>query len=202
VEIPTVVELAALTPDPKNARRRTQRSHALIERSLSEYGAARSIVVDEAGKILAGNGTVEAAASVGIDKVLLVPADGNTLVAVQRTDLTERQKTELAISDNRTSDLSEFDGAAVAQLLEDDEGLDLSPFWTDREFRALVHGIDGNEEKPEAAAGGKLELKLSFATREHMDQFLEACSRLADALPNVWSLEQRIETAIVHFLRN
>jgi len=52
------VQLTALVPDPRNARRHNGRNLALIEASLREVGAARSIVVDEGGVILAGNATV------------------------------------------------------------------------------------------------------------------------------------------------
>ena len=44
-----------LQNDPKNARKRTDRSAKLIKQSLEQYGAARSIVIDENNRILAGN---------------------------------------------------------------------------------------------------------------------------------------------------
>jgi hypothetical protein len=70
---------------------------AILERSLEKHGAARSIVVDEDGRILGGNGIVEAAKRVGIEKIIPVETDGKSLVAVVRKGLTEKQKTELAI---------------------------------------------------------------------------------------------------------
>ena len=111
-----IKSIGDLTFDPKNARRHSPRNIGAITSSLQKVGAARSIVVDEDGVILAGNGTVEAAAVAGIEKVIVVPADGNTIVAVQRTGLTPRQKAELAIADNRTSDLSEFDAGVLEEL--------------------------------------------------------------------------------------
>ena len=58
-------------------------------RSLSpRVGAARSIVIDEDGVVLSGNATIEAAAQAGIDRVKVVEADGNEIVAVQRKGLT------------------------------------------------------------------------------------------------------------------
>jgi ParB-like chromosome segregation protein Spo0J len=101
--------IADLTPDKRNARKRTERSSSLLEKSLSEVGAARSIVIDEDNVILAGNGTVEAAASVGITNVQIVEADGNTIIAVRRRGLTKKQKERLALYDNKTSDESEWD---------------------------------------------------------------------------------------------
>lgn len=83
--------IAELTLDPKNARKRGPRAEGLLVASLHEVGAARSIVIDEDGRILAGNGTVQAAAEAGIERVKVVDADGETIVAVRRTGLTDIQ---------------------------------------------------------------------------------------------------------------
>jgi hypothetical protein len=98
---------------------------------MQRHGAARSIVIDEAGVILAGNATAEAAADAGITQVKVVDADGETLVAVRRTGLTPQQKIDLALSDNRANDLSEFDPDVLKALEED--GADLSALWTEDE---------------------------------------------------------------------
>ncbi len=54
-----LTNIADLHFDKANARRRTERSHDMLQKSLQEVGAARSIVIDEDDVILAGNGTVE-----------------------------------------------------------------------------------------------------------------------------------------------
>src|SRR5215218_9675264 len=100
------VAIDDLTPDPRNARRHPDRNRTMVEQSLREVGAARSIVVDEDGTILAGNATVAAAAQVGIERVRIIESDGTELVAVRRTGLTPEQKTRLALYDNRASDLA------------------------------------------------------------------------------------------------
>jgi ParB-like chromosome segregation protein Spo0J len=91
-----------LTPDPRNARHHPERNLSLLATSLQEVGAARSIVVDEDGVILAGNATVTAAAQAGIHRVRIIDTDGSELVAVRRTGLTPEQKRRLALLDNRT----------------------------------------------------------------------------------------------------
>lgn len=199
--MPTETTLEALIQDPKNARRRTQRSTAMIERSLQEFGAARSLVIDEAGVILAGNGTAEAAAAIGIEKVLVVPADGRTLIAVQRTDLTEAQKAEYGVADNRASDLSEFDGAALAGLLENHPTLDLGPWFTDDEFKAFVQGIDPEPppqepEPPEPGTGAGLTVQLTFPDQQSLTDFQTLMGRLAAAMPEEESTEARITRAV------
>ncbi|NCU71550.1 MAG: transcriptional regulator [Candidatus Fonsibacter lacus] len=91
----------------------------LIAESLKRYGAARSIVIDEENRILAGNGTIEGAKAAGIKNVRIIDADGDELIAVRRAGLTEDEKIGLALADNRTSDLSEWDGAMLHQLSEE-----------------------------------------------------------------------------------
>ena len=98
-----------LKADHKNARKRTDRSAELIKESLNRYGAARSIVIDENDRVLAGNGTVEGAKAAGITNVRVIETDGSELIATKRTDLSEEEKVGLALADNRTSDLSEWD---------------------------------------------------------------------------------------------
>jgi hypothetical protein len=43
----------------------------MIEDSLRQYGAGRSILLDKHGNIVAGNKTVENAAAIGIDDVIV-----------------------------------------------------------------------------------------------------------------------------------
>lgn len=192
--------LEALITDPHNARRRTQRSHSLLERSLSEYGAARSIVIDEAGTVLAGNGTLEAAASIGIERVLVVPTDGNTLVAVQRTDLTPRQKTEYGLSDNRTSDLAEFDPEALERLLELDPELDLSPFWTEEEIAALGGTPDNLGDDPPGPPAETMTLTLTFRNEAARQLFQQSLVQLSAALPELADSEERLQQVIDQWL--
>jgi len=92
-----VTSINSLHPDHKNARRRTDRSASLIADSLKQFGAARSIVIDEDNRILAGNGTVEGAKLAGIKNVRIIETDGTEVIAVKRTGLTEEEKVSLAI---------------------------------------------------------------------------------------------------------
>src|SRR3984957_20650825 len=105
-------KITDLTADPKNARRHPERNLEVIADLLGQVGAARSIVIDEDGVVLAGNGVLAAAGRAGIEKVRVVDADGKTLVAVRRSGLTRRQKAQLAVGDNRSNELSTWDAPA------------------------------------------------------------------------------------------
>lgn len=109
-----------LLPDPHNARRHNPANIGMIGDALQEVGAARSIVIDEDGVILAGNGVIEAAAERGIHKVQVIDTDGETIIAVRRSGLTARQKKRLALFDNRTGEMSDFNQAEIDLLLADD----------------------------------------------------------------------------------
>ena len=136
-----------LKSDHKNARRRTDRSASLIAESLKRFGAARSIVIDEDGRILAGNGTVEGAKKAGIDKLRIIEAEGDELIAVRRAGLTEDQKVGLALADNRSSDLSEWDNEMLRQLSEEH---DLTPWFEDDELLAEVLEPEEGNTDPDA----------------------------------------------------
>jgi hypothetical protein len=130
-----MTSITSLQSDHKNARRRTDRSSDLIKESLQRYGAARSIVIDEDNRILAGNGTIEGAKAAGIKNVRIIETDGDEIIAVKRTGLTEDQKVGLALADNRTADLSEWDQEMLHQLSEEH---DLTPWFNQDDLDELL----------------------------------------------------------------
>jgi sporulation protein YlmC with PRC-barrel domain len=110
----------------------------MIEDSLRQYGAGRSILLDKNGRVIAGNKTLENAGAIGMEDVLVVQSDGTRLVAVQRTDLDldDPHTRQLAIADNRSGQVSlDWDADALKGLVED--GVDLAPFWTADELASM-----------------------------------------------------------------
>lgn len=165
--------IADLKPDDKNARAHTPRNVGMIVDSLHEIGAARSIVIDEDGVILAGNATIEAAALAGIEKVKVIEADGETIIAVRRTGLTAEQKKRLSYFDNRTAELAGWD---AEQLLADlDAGVDLSNMFTDFELEDIL-----GEALVEVETGEAPEAKL--------DKGAELAEKYGVQMGQIWSL--------------
>ena len=146
------MRLSDLTPDPANARKHSPRNVGAIEAALRDVGAARSIVIDEDGVILAGNATVQAAAAAGLESVRIIEADGDELIAVQRKGLSRKQKAKLALYDNRAAELADGWNTDVLKALQDD-GLDLSGLWKDDELAALFPAGPGEWA---AAIGGSV----------------------------------------------
>lgn len=136
--------ISDLTPDPRNARKHGERNITQLEKSLESFGPARSIVIDEDGRILAGNGLVEAAGNVGITKVTTVEADGNEIIAVVRRGLTEEQKLGLAIADNRAAESSEWNPEALRLIAGE---IDMEPWFTPDELEDICPTLEEEDEK-------------------------------------------------------
>lgn len=136
------VKISELTPDNINANRGTQRGVSMLEKSLREYGAGRSVLVDKAGRIIAGNKTIEAAGSLGLENAVMVETDGTQVVVVKRTDLDldSPQGRGLAIADNRVSEVGlDWDLAALEEI---SEGLDVGEFFFEKELEDMGFGVD------------------------------------------------------------
>jgi hypothetical protein len=167
--------LGELTPDPQNARVHTPRNLGVIAEALQDVGAARSIVIDEAGVILAGNATVEAAGQVGITKVRVVEASGHELIAVRRRGLSPAQKARLAIADNRAAELAEGWDADVLRAFQE-QGLELDRFFTEEELEAIL----AQEADDDAAGGG------AGAGQKLADRFIVPPFSVLDSKQGYW----------------
>ena len=112
--------------DKRNYRKHSDKNKNLINKSLKECGAGRSIVIDNNNEIIAGNGIYEQAQKLGI-KTKIIETDGSELVVVKRTDLTtdDEKRKQLAVMDNSTSDSSQFD----FEMLQDDFDSELLSDW-------------------------------------------------------------------------
>jgi DNA modification methylase len=144
-----------LTLDPQNANRGTARGQHLLTHSLQEFGAARSIVTDRAGRVIAGNKTVTQATDLDLP-VEVVQTRGDRLVVVQRLDLDlldDSRARRLAIADNRTSELDlEWNTDQLRAHLG--EGLDLQEFWSQTELERLCgEGLHPGQDDPDRAFG-------------------------------------------------
>ncbi len=129
--------LTDLISDDKNANRGTVRGLGMLEKSLRQYGAGRSILVDKKNRIIAGNKTVEAATGMGLEDAIVIENDGTKVVVVRRTDinLDSAEGRGLAIADNRVAEVGlEWDTDALGQLQGD---VDLSQFFFEGELPEL-----------------------------------------------------------------
>lgn len=173
-----------LVPDDLNANRGSVRGRAMLEDSLQNYGAGRSVLADRNGKLIAGNKTAEAAVEIGFEKVIVVPTDGKTLVVVQRTDLdldTDKSARELALLDNRTSEVNlTWDAAALQQL--ESAGVNVSIAFDEAEFAQIIH-----DSEDAAALALQAEPPLEFPAYDENLETDYRCPKCA----YVWSGKPR-----------
>jgi ParB-like chromosome segregation protein Spo0J len=104
------VNINSLTPDPANARKHDGKNLQAIAYSLEKFGQRKPICVTPDSIVVAGNGTLEAAKSLGW-----------TEIVIARTPVgwSWEQIRAFALADNRTAELAEWDDKVLAdQLLE------------------------------------------------------------------------------------
>jgi ParB-like chromosome segregation protein Spo0J len=126
------VPVENLTFDPSNARKHSDANLSAIAQSLNQFGQRKPIVVTHENVIVAGNGTVEAARTVGL-----------TVVDVVRVPKgwTADQVKAFALADNRTAELAEWDNEVLLEQLFE---LETSGFDVD------VMGFEGFAYSPES----------------------------------------------------
>ena len=113
------IEISKLIGDPANIRKHGERNIQTIVGSLHRFGQQKPIVIDRGNIIRAGNGTLEAARSIGWTHLDCV-----------RTELLSSDAIAYAIADNRTAELAEWDDDALAAQLN--ELITLLPIWLRR----------------------------------------------------------------------
>jgi site-specific DNA-methyltransferase (adenine-specific) len=143
------ISITELSLDPRNARKHSQRNLEAIAASLEKFGQRKPIVVHR-GVILAGNGTLEAAKTLGWTEIDVaeVPDDWDNETAKA-----------YALADNRTAELAEWDESELAkQLLELVENeWDIAELGFEMPQVIEVEPIDENDV-PEAPAEPKTKL--------------------------------------------
>lgn len=124
------VEITSLTLDPENARTHSQKNIDAIAGSLTTFGQRKPLVVWN-HIVIAGNGTLEAALSLGWTEIVVTRAPHSWSYDEARA---------YALADNRTAELAEWDSTTLAnQLIElDSFGWDVSDFG----FAPLTPPID------------------------------------------------------------
>ena len=154
------IKLNELKFDDLNANKGNSKGGKLISKSLRELGAGRSILLDKNNNIIAGNKTIENAAKVGYEDVLIVETTGNQIVAVKRTDvdLNSKKGRELALADNST---------ANANLVWDEQNIE--QIVNDWDVETTEWGVVGFDEEKEQSEPEDLSDKLILEYKLEID---------------------------------
>ena len=181
-------KLKDLVFDNKNFNKHTEFGMSLIEKSLRNNGAGRSILIDKNNRIIAGNGVTEVAGQIGLDDVQIVETDGTKIIAVKRTDidLDTKQGREMALADNATgaADL-QWDADSIADV-ESEFDIDASAWGVNLDFE--TEDISSGERDN---TKGFAKVTLLF-TDEEADELEQLCSMI----------DESKEVAILTALRN
>jgi len=124
----------SITPNPKNARRHSDKQLTKLRAGIDAHGFNVPIVIDQGGMILAGHARHQAALQLKLEQV----------PCVRLTHLNPAQKIAFAIADNKLGDLSAFHGdalkAQLAELAEVSFNMELTGFDT-AEIDMMFDGV-------------------------------------------------------------
>lgn len=173
------VRVDLLVPDPKNARKRTQRNLSAIKNSLERFGFRQPIVVQKQGMVVrVGNGRLQVAKELGWPTVPCLVVDE-----------ADAEATAYALMDNRSGELSTWDGdmlsSALVEMVDAGEELDslgwehfeVSPMVGDVEDYGLLD-LDEEKKKPTKSETAGLWAKKSQVLKFKPEQWEELLSLL------------------------
>jgi hypothetical protein len=186
-----VVSIADLCPDKRNANKGTPRGRAALGKSLSQYGAGRSILLDKDNRVIAGNKTVKCAGEIGIDKVRIIETNGKEIIAVKRTDLSlgDKNARGLALADNRVGQLDlDWDAEELSRCAV--EGVVDPTMFTQEEIDEIVG--DETEKLKEEECELKPYKKVHILISVDVDRVIDVQDAI-DAIKNIDGVE--VETS-------
>ena len=148
MEQQNTIDIETLIQDQHNFNRGTEEGGRLMEKSLKELGAGRSILIDKDGNIIAGNKTQLAAIKAGIKKVRVIESDGTELIAVKRTDveIDSKQGRELALADNLTTQINLSWDNAELESVAVEKGIDLGDWGMEMPQTETIEELDAQED--------------------------------------------------------
>lgn len=136
------LQISKLKLDDNNARTHDKANLEAIAGSLTQFGQRKPIVISQDNTVVAGNGTLTAAKSLGWEEIeaVRVPADWDA----------DRIKA-FALADNRTAELASWDEQVMAsQLIEiQDAGFDIQEFGFELQEPTIADGSSQSDEIPE-----------------------------------------------------
>ena len=147
-------KLSEFTPDAQNANKGTERGRYMLESSVDEVGAGRSLVADKHGRVVAGNKTQEVLIQAGLEDAIIVHTDGKRPIIHVRDDWDlddpdpNNPARRYAYWDNRTNQVGfELDPEQVKVDIA--AGFDFSTMFHDFELDIVLEPPPPPMEAPE-----------------------------------------------------
>lgn len=148
-----------LRPDPDNARKHSQENIRAIAESLKVFGQQTPIKILKDGTVIKGNGTLEAAKTLGW-----------TSLAASVFDAGSTKIEGYSIQDNRTSDLATWDFGALAEKIPNMADLyDLEAMgWNQYEIDALLETVSSTDDEETPTVGASPETGKKAAPTDNL----------------------------------
>ena len=124
------------TKELKNNSKNPRKNDGAVDsvaKSIEKYGFRNPLIIDENNVVWCGNTRLKASRKLGMEEVPCIVV----------SDLTEQQMTELALLDNKTNEIADWDIEMLDDILKDCELED---------FADLDWGVDILEEQEEKEA--------------------------------------------------
>lgn len=100
-------KLSKIKPDPDNPRHHSEQQVAQVRASMQEFGFTNPLLVDPAGRLIAGHGRYMAAESGGFDPVPVIVLKG----------LTDAQRRAYMIADNQLTIAGAWDFSKLGDMV-------------------------------------------------------------------------------------
>ena len=174
-------KISDLVFDDKNFNKHTEYGMSLIEKSIRNNGAGRSILIDKNNRIIAGNGVTEIAGQIGLEDVQIVETDGTKIIAVKRTDidLDSKQGREMALADNATASVDLAWDEEQIQFAEEEFGMVAEEWGVNLDFE--TEGVTSGE-RDNTKGFAKVTLMLTDEESEELEQrcaLIDNCKEVA-----------------------
>jgi ParB-like chromosome segregation protein Spo0J len=141
-----------IKPDPRNPRIHSRKQIRKLANAIREFGFNTPLLLGSGAKLLAGHARLEACKLLGLTEIPTISLE----------HMTEAQARAFIVSDNRLSELSEWDDRLLAEHLKDlselalDFSIELTGFEVgeiDLRIESLNCGAEGEADPADAIAG-------------------------------------------------
>ena len=186
------VKLKDLTLDPKNSRKHPEDNLSALAASLKEFGQRKPIVIDSAGVVIAGNGTLQAAMSMGWKSIeaVEIPADWD-----------DKKIAAFALADNRTAELAQWDARQLLDTLEELSDFDMASLGFEEWAKPEDSESTGGEQVESRGLGTPIiSYEIIFDDLEQQSVWFEFLKLARIQNPNAETNAERIVTALNQYI--
>lgn len=150
------IKVKDLKGNPNNPRKNDMAVDA-VAKSISKYGFRNPLIIDENNIVWCGNTRLKASKKLGLEEVPCIIVN----------DLTEQQMTELALLDNKTNEIAEWDDDILKDILQEVDFSDFDFDWNDEQLKEI------ERQDLSDTITDNYELNVKCATEEQLEELFD-----------------------------